>query len=713
MRASWLARPWHLRVAALVLAAALVWLTRALAPGAWPLVEEGVGDLGWRIAARPQIERRVVIVDIDERSVAALGAWPWPRQTVAQLVTRLQEAGVAVQALDIVFPEAKPGDDELALALRRAPVVLGQIFSLDPAAAPEVGQATGAVAASCPPGLPQSSGLVGNAQALLAPELAGGHLTPAAESDGVVRRIPALICHAGKPYATLALAALARAAGPAAAPGPLAARLWRLHSALSGGERFPGGLEPPLWLSSPSLPGIAVPLDEAGYLRVPYGRQREALLSVSAADVLAGNAERQVLGGALAIVGATAFGIGDTVSTPLSAVASGVEVHAQLAAGLLDGRVVYTPQSAPWIAAGLLAATAALLLVVTARRRPAAGQAAARHLALLPTVGVVLALALAGLGAAAPSQWNLWLPWSAAALFALFGAVMLALAEHALTRAQRERLSAHLGAYLPAPMAARLAAIDPSGHLEADRRNVTVLVADIRNFSAYAAHRPAEQTAAVLHAFSCIAVEVVERHGGVVENIVGDQVLAMWNAYGGAAAPAPAEDARRALDAARDLLLASHELLAAAPADGQEASAVQPLALGIGLECGDAIVGSFGPARRRTHAALGEPVTVAVRLQAMTQDLSVPILVGPRLAATLPVADTVAQGEYLLEGLSRHSELFAPAAWAQWVAAAAGPAAVVPARRPSEHEHEHEHESGRAAGASRSLLTAARASGDL
>jgi hypothetical protein len=94
---------------------------------------------------------------------------------------------------------------------------------------------------------------------------------------------------------------------------------------------------------------------------------------------------------------------------------------------------------------------------------------------------------------------------------------------------------------------------------------------------------------------------------------------------------------------------------------------VQPLALGIGLESGTAIVGSFGPARRRAHAALGEPVSIASRLQEMTIDLSVPILAGPRLAAALRPDSTESLGEYLLEGLGRHCLVYAPANWAELV----------------------------------------------
>ena len=686
MRALWHHRPWRLRLTALALAAALAWLICVLAPSVMSAAEESVGDIAWRLGASPETERRLVIVDIDERSIQQEGPWPWPRATVAKLTQRLRDAGVAVQAFDIVFPEPKPGDADLRTAWSGAPVVLGQIFSLDPAAVADLGVPTGAVGSACPASTPQSVGVVANAGDLVAPGQAAGHLTPRVERDGVIRKVPALVCHQGRLYATLALSALARATGQAAFE-------WQLHDATSAGPRYPAWLAPAQWLTSAALPGVIVPLDSRGDARVPYGLKRDAMLSISAADLLSGRADTAPLRGTVALVGATAFGIGDTVATPLAAVSSGVEVHAQLMAAVLDRRVPVTPAAAPWIEALAAAAMAAALLALAAWRRDAPVKS-------LPLLGLALAATVIVLAALAQQRSGMWLPWSGAALFALLGASALAAAEHALTRAQRERLSAHLGAYLPGPMAARLAAIDPTGRLEVDRREISVLVADIRNFSAFATHRPPEETAAVLHAYCCMAVDVVERHGGLVENFIGDSVVAVWNAY---------EDLPdhpgRALAAARELFREASEMLAVSRHGQAESSAVQPLAMGIGLETGSAIVGSFGPARRRAHAALGEAVSVAVRLQAMTQDLSLPILIGPRMAAALPAGETVPQGEYLLEGLSRHCELHAPAAWVDW----APPETVWPRAAASPQGDE---DAGTSLPAPRSLISPARAFGD-
>jgi len=654
MMGFWRNRPWHLRVAVLLLAALVVGLVQGLAPGALLQAEQVVGDLNWRLGASARPERRVVVVDIDEASLKQVGPWPWPRSTMARLTQRLEEAGAVVQAYDITFPDGREGDAALAAAWTRSPVIAGQILSLDPQVTPRVGEVAGALAAGgCPAFAPRSHGFYGNAPELLKPQPpAVGHITPHVEADGVVRKIPALVCHEGRAYPNLAMATLWRAT-QAPGNGPLAAPDWVWTDA--AGQAFGGGgLAPAAWLSSPSLPGLAVPVDAEGNMRVPYRLERRAFASISAAEVLNGTAETGLLHGAIALVGATAFGIGDTVATPHAAVSSGLEVHAQALVGLLDHRLPYTPRHAVMlqVLAGLVVAGLLLALV---RRGP--GVTAKR----LPIAGLLLAFACELGAGAALLRADLWLPWTTVALFALIAASGLAAAEHALIRVQRERLSAHLGAYLPGPVAQRLMVSDPSGSVQVNRRDISVLVADIRNFSSFAAHKPAEETAAMLHAFCCIAVDVVEQHGGVVENVVGDSVLAVWNAYSDCA-----DHPQQALHAAQELLRATRTLLA--PSQPlHEDSPVQPLALGVGLETGPAVVGSFGPARRRAHAALGEPVSVAARLQQMTLDLSMPILIGPQLAAQLPQGSTEPLGDYLLEGLSRQYALHAPTAWAELV----------------------------------------------
>lgn len=636
-------------------AALCVLALNALAPGLLRNVEERAGDMLWRLGAASngersnmagnvyfapasapadEEERRLIVVDIDEASLAKLGPWPWPRERLAELSRRLAALGAGTQVYDVVLPEARSGDAALAAEFARHPhqVVLAQIFSLDPAVPAAAGQLQGALKAgapACGPPLPQAIGFIANTPALASVNgIAAGHVTPRIAPDGAVRHLPALICFQGRVYPTLGLAALLKAAGADPA--------WTLAPGS-------GWLDPDWRLTHPALPGIAVPLDDNGDVRLSYRLPRRAFASVSAADVLSGQAPADLFRGAWVLIGATAFGIGDAVPTPHGGAVGGLEVHAQFISALLDGRLPHTPRAAPVLLFLLgLAGAAVLLLATRAPHLPVLG---------LPLAGALLAGALFALVAYLLLGQHLWLGWAAPAAFYALAGVLLAAAEHARTRFQRERLYVNLASYLPAPVAAEIAFREPSGVIEAQRREVTVLFADIRNFSAYCEGRPPEEAAFMLHAFFTAAARIVEAHRGLVQEFTGDAVMAVWNGYN----ECPDHTAR-SLAAARELQLHASELFMQPPPPG-----LAPLALGVGIETGRALVGFFGPARRRTHAALGETVTIAARLQALTADLAEPILLGEGAAKHLAADAVKSLGSFLLEGLRRPHVVYAPA----------------------------------------------------
>ncbi|MBV5299917.1 MAG: adenylate/guanylate cyclase domain-containing protein [Rhodoferax sp.] len=622
-----------LGVAALISAAFLFFAAELLNQ-----LELRSSDQIWRIGAVHADERRLIVVDIDERSLQQIGPWPWPHDTQARLIQKLAAAGAREQIIDIVFTDAQPHEASFVAAVQQQQPVLAQVFTLDQGGQPSVGALAGALDwATCPAPFAQSNGYLGNFAALK-PDHAG-HITPRVGRDGVVRHQPAIICHQGKSYPALGLAALMRGAG-------------ERNLTLQRGSQWFG----PAWsLRSPNQGMDAVPLEANGDLRVSWHLHPDSFVSVSASDVLADRLPADLLKGAWVLVGASAFGLNDTIATPFEGAAAGLQVHAQIITALLDGRTPFTPLAAPALqaAAALLGLASLVALSLLGRRFP---------VYLLPLVATGWALLFWSVHAMLLLQQAIWVGWSAPALFILSTGSIMGVLQHAKSRLDRDRLYTHLSSYLPAPVAAALALQPPSSAIKASTKQVSVLFADIRNFSAYCEARPPAEAAAVLHAFFSTAAPIVEAHGGVIEAFQGDAIFAVWNgdpapdacSPDGKPAPPPAYHAQRALDAAVALLSAVHGLLPdPAPAG------LEPLALGIGVETGPAMAGSFGQASRRTHMVMGRTVTIASRLVVMTAELAHPILVGEGLAGQVGAVGLESMGFFMLDGMRAPHHVYA------------------------------------------------------
>lgn len=614
-----------------LLIACVLWAAQAvLVPGWLADAEERSGDIVWRLGAERKDERRLIVVDIDERSLREVGAWPWSRGTQAKLIERIAAQGASQQIFDIVFTDPMPGDSELAAAVEKHNVVLAQVFALQQGGTDSVGALSGALAwQGCPPPFTEARGYIGNSSAIASRH--AGHITPRLDSDGLVRHVPAVICHQGKAYATLSLAAFLRATGDEG----LAV------------DRGDSPLDASWMLAGKNLPLGAIPVDARGDLRVPWRLHPDSLVSVSAADVLAGRVPAGLLANAWVLVGSTAFGLNDSIATPFGAAGAGLQVHAQLIAGLIDGQVPRTPRLAPWYQLLAAAAGFALLAALGRDRRKF-------PVYLLPIAALLWCGVLWVLHAVQLDRSALWLGWAQPGFFVVVAGIAMGILQHAKMRVDRDRLYSHLSSYLPAPVAAALASQSPSSAITASTNQVSVMFADIRNFSAYCEARPPEEAAAVLHAFFSTAARIVEGEGGVIESFQGDAVVAVWNGDpAGAGAPAgldaktrSADHSQRALRAAVKLHAAMHGVLPD-PAPG----GLEPLALGIGVETGPAMAGSFGLASRRTHMVLGRTVTIASRLVEMTAELAHPILVGEGLAAQVGAAGLESLGTFLLEGM--------------------------------------------------------------
>lgn len=252
-----------------------------------------------RLQSRPA-DDAVVIVAIDDRSLQALGRWPWPRAVHARLIDRLSQAQPRAVAYDVLFTEPAPADDAaLARALTRA----GDIYLPLLLDAPGDNGAPWRIA---PP-----DGALATAAAGL------GHVNLSVDSDGVVRRLPLYMQAGGQSWPQLVL--------------PLAAA----HVAIP----------PPPPAEAPDALIAAAP--EAIAYGGPPGRFR----TLSFIDVLNGEIPGAFLKDKLVLVGATAPGLGDRYATPAAPqgdLSPGVEIQAALLQTLLEGGGPRT-LSPPWV----------------------------------------------------------------------------------------------------------------------------------------------------------------------------------------------------------------------------------------------------------------------------------------------------------------------------------------------------------------------------
>lgn len=596
-------------------------------------LEERLGALGWTLAPVDELEQRITIVAIDERSLAEVGPWPWTRQQMANLVNAIDAAGAQLQLHDIVYAEEKAGEASFLAALQASRgVVLAQLPDIQSGITVQSGLMTHSLsgiscdAASGGIQIPSTQNYLG-AHAGLA-SISKGQIAATIASDGSVRSAPAVVCVEGAAYPSLAIMGLLEASGRE-----------QLQATIRPGTAF---LDPAQILSLEAYPGLDIPLNDKGELRISFANLPSNYQAISAIDVLNGDIEPGVLENTWALVGTTAFGSDDIVPTPYNGATPGVELQARILGSILDVAIPYTPRSADTLlmAMSLLFGVVLYALAAAGGRSAAYGLPAAALTA--PILALILHMQLLG-------SLSIWLGWLYPAVYGLIAASALLLLEQSRVRMERSRVYSNLSSYLPSEVAREIAYTLPSSSVNARRSNATLLSADLRNFSAFGELRPPEESAAVLHFFFQRATEIVEQHGGRIHEFKGDSLLAVWDAH-------DAQAGKLALAAANEMQASiSQGLLQAHAPVGLE-----PLAIGIGIEQGPVLIGSIGPAHRRTHTLLGDTVAITLRIQEMTAELAFPILLGECVARQLSDMDLQSQGSYLLSGLTVPHVLYAP-----------------------------------------------------
>ena len=582
-------------------------------------------DLYQTLKPRVATLKPVVIVDIDEASLQALGQWPWPRTLLAELIDKIQAAGAAAIGFDVIMSEpdrmspalmadslpqidaetrekmkAFPSNDEvLAQTIAKGRVILGQsaIITATPDVPdmPRTGIAT--IGPDPSPFLITFDGMLRNMPVLEMAAAGRGVLTLRSERDGVVRRVP-LVMKAGDqivPAMSLEMLRVVTGSG---------AILIRTD---------------PVGIRAVAVPGLELPTDENGQMWVNYTRQ-DGSRYVSAKDVIDGKIPADRFNSRLVLIGTSAVGLLDIKATPVETAMPGVEIHAQVLENALTQSVLSRPNYAVGVELVVTALVGIFLVAVS------------------PWIGAMTLISL-GLSIAALLAVSSWYMYTQHGLLfdvtfpliAIFVTYMtLVFINYFREQADRRRIRSAFSRYLSPDLVEQLANSPKKLVLGGETRNMTILFSDVRGFTTISEsfkNDPQGLTLLMNRLLTPLTNAIVERKG-TIDKYIGDAIMAFWNA--------PLDDndhEAHACAAALDMLRKMSELNREREAEAlEDGKPFFPINIGLGINTGTCVVGNMGSDLRFDYSVLGDPVNLASRLEGRSKSYGTPIILGAKTA---------------------------------------------------------------------------------
>ncbi|MBI4938563.1 MAG: adenylate/guanylate cyclase domain-containing protein [Nitrosomonadales bacterium] len=602
-------------------------------------------DYRLRLTMPNKADHRIVILDIDEKSLKEEGRWPWSRDRLALLMDKLFDSyGVAVVGFDVVFAEKDESsgfkvlqelgrsqlkdvpqfhsalaqirpqldyDNLFAGKIRNRKVVLGYYFTNSAkdaeksisGALPEAVFQPGTFKGR-PVGFLRWDGYGGNLPELQQSAASAGHFNPLVDQDGEVRRVPMIAEYDGGYYEALSLAVV--------------------RTLLSGAKLSPGfatsknanyaGLE---WLDVVTAQGaLRIPVDRDVSTLVPYRGGRGSFRYLSVADVLHDRVPQAELNNKIVLVGTSAPGLMDMRSTPVAAVYPGVEIHANMIDGILNQDLKHKP---PY----LLGAEVMLLLIT--------GVVLSLILPLLSPVKATL-LALLALATALAGNLAIW--HFAGLALPLAGGVLMILGLFALDMSYgyfveartKRQITGLFGQYVPSELVDEMSKNPEQVSMEGDSREMTILFSDVRGFTSISEKLDAKELTLLMNEFLTPLSRVIYKHRGTIDKYMGDCIMAFW----GAPLPDP-EHAKHAILAGIEMQQKLRELLPHFKERGWP-----EIHIGVGINTGRVSVGNMGSEVRVAYTVMGDAVNLASRLEGITKQYGAGVVVGENTKNAVP-----------------------------------------------------------------------------
>lgn len=525
--------------------------------------EQRTWDSRLRIAQSPRKpDPRIAVIAIDEKSIAALGRFPWSREIYARFIDAMRQAGTRAVLFDVLFtePETAAHDKQLARAIKKhGRVVLAEFVEFDAAGAPLL------LRRSIP--LLQQSGF------------GSGHINLFPDEDGVVRWSALFMPFNGSLHHSLAVQGASEALGGAAV------------------SASPYGV---------TIGEHLIPTDQQHRMLINYAASSTEFDIYSFSDILAGKVPAARLKDRVFFVGATAVGIYDMRVTPISGNTPGVVLNAIVADSILSNRHLKRGGSETLID---LAAIIAISIIT------AAVVLSKRHL----TAFALLALLAAGYPAicyaalALGSRISMFYPLTAMAL--AFAAASFA--RFVLLDRKAREIRALFAQFVSAKVVDQLVKNPELACVSGEKRIVTILFADIRNYTSFSERHDPRDTVNVLNLYLSEMVSIIMEFDGTLDKFMGDGILAYWNA--------PLEQPDHAELAVRCAL----EMIKRGGAVQKKIAAEcgESLSWGIGINTGEVVAGIIGAAEKKMeYTVIGDNVNITYRIQNLSRDTECPII---------------------------------------------------------------------------------------
>ena len=598
-------------------------------------IENLMYDTRVRLSAKGGIDDRIVIVAIDEASLKRHGHWPFTREKFADMMDNLWSNGASVVVFDVLFAERdessdvrllrsmaeKEGDqafrDKLdrfeplldrdrlfADSMKNGSTILGYYFDSNKDTAFQTGQLPYPAfdldqSMMDSIFLPRGEGYSSTLPVLMDSAYTAGFINnPLIDPDGVVRRTPLLHEYQLGVYESLALATAATFLNDITLPLFVDASTWI-------------GDYPPF--EALELAGNRIPIDPEGAVLVPFRGPAGSFPYVSIGDVISGTVEDpSIFDGKIALIGGTAPGMEDLRTTPFGSIYPGVEVHANVIAGILDSSFRWEPA---YTAAAEMITVIAFGLLSSL---------------LLPILSPVISTLATGLLVFLTLAFNFYM-WEvelhvlplAMTLYTLFAIYTInMLFGYFFETRSRSHMDSLFGQYVPPDLVKEMSRDPENYSLASQKRELSVLFTDIRGFTTISEDLDAAELSDLMDEYLTPMTQIVHETHGTIDKYIGDAVMAFW----GAPVFHP-QHAEQAVGAGMAMLKALEEL----NVDFQKKNWPE-IKIGVGINTGMMSVGNMGSKFRKAYTVLGDMVNLGSRLEGITKMYGVSFVVSEATA---------------------------------------------------------------------------------